>query len=56
LNNRNEATSNLGELLKKGMLGLETQAPAEHSEAKESDEKPDNEGGSTDNSAVETQA
>jgi len=56
LNNRNEATSNLGELLKKGMLGLETQAPAEQSKANESDEKPDNEGSATDNAAVETQA
>jgi len=56
LNNRNEATSNLGELLKKGMLGLETQAPAEQSGSKESDEKPDNEGSATDNAVVDTQA
>ena len=38
MNNRNEATSNLGELLKRGMAGLETQASSEEDQIEEAGE------------------
>ena len=43
MNNRNEATSNLGELLKRGMAGLETQASGEEDQTEEVGETPEDE-------------
>ena len=57
LNNRNEATSNLGELLKKGMLDLQNQSEEEDIEAKEPEENVQgHQGNAPDDSAVEMQA
>jgi small subunit ribosomal protein S1 len=57
LNNRNEATSNLGELLKKGMLDLQNQSGEEDIEAKEPEEEVQgHQGNASDDPSVEMQA
>jgi small subunit ribosomal protein S1 len=57
LNNRNEATSNLGELLKKGMLDLQNQSEEEDIEVKEPEEDVDgHQGNAPDDSPAEIQA
>ena len=56
LDNRNEATSNLGELLKKGMLGLQDKPEEEEMEEKESDEVQSHQGDVSEDSPVEIQA
>jgi len=56
LDNRNEATSNLGELLKKGMLGLQDKPEEEGMEEKESDEVQSHQGDVSEDSPVEIQA
>ncbi len=56
LDNRNEATSNLGELLKKGMLDLQDKPEEEEMEEKELDEAQSHQGDASDDSPVEIQA
>ncbi len=56
LDNRNEATSNLGELLKKGMLGLQDKPEEEGMEEKESDEVQSHQGDVSEDAPVEIQA
>jgi small subunit ribosomal protein S1 len=53
LDNRNEATSNLGELLKKGMLDLQDQPPEEEMAKDESGEVQSHQGDATDDSPVD---
>ena len=55
LHNNNEATSNLGELLKKGMLNLQNQ-PEEDQEEKESDDVQGHQGSASEEPAVDIQA
>jgi len=55
LNNRNEATSNLGELLKKGMLDLQDRPEEKEMEEKESDEVQGHQGNASEDSSVEIQ-
>ena len=52
LNNHKEATSNLGELLKEGMINLQRQTSSNDQNAEESIEEHDNENSSTNESAV----
>jgi small subunit ribosomal protein S1 len=56
LDNRNEATSNLGELLKKGMLDLQNNPESEEIEEKEPDEVQSQQGDASEDSPVEIQA
>ncbi len=56
LDNRNEATSNLGELLKKGMLDLQDKPEEEEMERKEPNEAQSHQGDASDDSPVEIQA
>ena len=56
LDNRNEATSNLGELLKKGMLDLQNKPESEEMEEKEPDEIQSQQGDASEDSPVEIQA
>ncbi|MDY7038128.1 MAG: S1 RNA-binding domain-containing protein, partial [Thermodesulfobacteriota bacterium] len=56
MNNHQEATSNLGELLKEGMVNLQNQPSFYDQESKNSPEKPDSEHNSTDNSSTEMKA
>ncbi len=56
LNNRNEATSNLGELLKKGMLDLQNQSEEEDMEKDPEEEAEGHQGNTTDDTPVEMQA
>ena len=56
LENHNEATSNLGEILKKGMLDLQDQRPSDDQESGESMETHDDEERPSNDPSVETQA
>jgi small subunit ribosomal protein S1 len=56
LDNRNEATSNLGELLKKGMLDLQNNPESEEIEEKEPDEVQSHQGDASEDSPVEIPA
>jgi small subunit ribosomal protein S1 len=56
LDNRNEATSNLGELLKKGMLDLQNKPESEEMEEKEPDEVQSHQGDASEDSPVEIPA
>ena len=56
LNNRNEATSNLGELLKKGMLDLQNQSDEEDIEKDPEDAVEGHQGNASDDPSVEMQA
>jgi small subunit ribosomal protein S1 len=55
LDNRNEATSNLGELLKKGMLDLQDKPEEAEMEEKDPDEVQGHQGDASDESPVEVQ-